>query len=410
MMLLMFLSAAASARPADYDHAGSPHGKDSPTAEPMRGTPVAQSVLITGGAGFIGSHVARELVSNGFDVRCLDDLNPQIHEQRQRPDYLDDEVELITGDVRDAQVVRHALDGVDHVIHFAARVGVGQSMYEIGEYSSVNTYGTGVLLEAMSDHSFGRLLVASSMSVYGEGLYRDGEGSLHEAVERTAEQLAQHQWDPLGPDGRPLEPLPTPETKNPSLSSIYALGKYDQERMCLLYGDAYGVPTTALRFFNVYGADQALSNPYTGVLAIFAARLLNKRSPLIFEDGQQRRDFVAVQDVARACRLALMTDEAAGHVLNIGSGNSSTVVEIAQQLAKVTGNSGIEPEITGKYRVGDIRHCFADISMARKVLGFEPEVALEDGMAVLAEWLEGQVAIDRVDDATKELASRGLAR
>ena len=371
---------------------------------------MAQSVLITGGAGFIGSHVARELVTSGFTVRSLDDLNPQVHEQGARPAYLHDDVELIAGDIRDPQVVRRALDGVDYVVHFAARVGVGQSMYEIAEYSGVNTYGTGVLLEAMADQSFGKLLVASSMSVYGEGLYRDANGDLQEAVARTPEQLAGQQWNPFGPDGQSLEPLPTPETKHPSLSSIYALGKFDQERMCLLYGAAYNVPAVALRFFNVYGADQALSNPYTGVLAIFAARLLNKRPPMIFEDGEQRRDFVAVQDVARACRLALTTDEAAGQVLNIGSGQSSTVIEIAEQLAKVTGNTGVEPEITGKYRIGDIRHCFADISLARSVLGFEPEIALEDGMATLAEWLEGQVAIDRVDDATKELSSRGLAR
>ena len=371
---------------------------------------MTDSVLITGGAGFIGSHVARELVGHGFTVKVLDDLNPQVHAEGGRPHYLLDEVELIRADVRDAQTLRAALDGVDHVVHFAARVGVGQSMYEIAEYSSVNTYGTGVLLEAMADRSFGTLLVASSMSVYGEGLYRDASGNLAEAIERTPQQLARQQWDPIGADGKPLEPLPTPESKTPSLSSIYALGKYDQERMCLLYGSAYEVPTVALRFFNVYGPDQALSNPYTGVLAIFAARLLNNRAPMIFEDGMQRRDFVAVQDVARACRLALITPDAAGLVLNIGSGQSATVIEIAEQLARVTGHTDIEPEITGKYRVGDIRHCFADISLARKVLGFEPEVALPDGMAALAEWLEGQVAVDRVDDATKELSSRGLAR
>ena len=371
---------------------------------------MAQSVLITGGAGFIGSHVARELVTSGFTVRALDDLNPQVHEGGSRPAYLHPEVELVAGDVRDADAVRKAVDGVDAVVHFAARVGVGQSMYQIAEYAGVNTYGTGVLLDAMSGQSFGRLLVASSMSVYGEGLYRDADGTVQEAVARTPQQLSQQQWDPVGPRGQRLEPVPTPETKPPSLSSIYALGKYDQERMCLLYGAAYDVPTIALRFFNVYGTDQALSNPYTGVLAIFAARLLNRRPPMIFEDGEQRRDFVAVSDVARACRLALTTDAAAGHVLNIGSGSSSTVIEIAEQLAKVTGNTGVEPEITGKYRVGDIRHCFADISLAREILGFEPEVTLEDGMAALAEWLEGQVAVDRVDDATKELSSRGLAR
>lgn len=370
---------------------------------------MADSVLITGGAGFIGSHVARGLLRQGFDVRALDVLDPQVHPDQQRPQYLDDDIELALGDIRDPDTVRRAVDGVDHVVHFAAKVGVGQSMYEIAEYSGVNTFGTGVLLEAMAGHSFGKLLVASSMSVYGEGLYRSGEHLCWDA-ERSAEQLARHEWDPTGPDGETLEPLPTPESKPVSLASVYALGKYDQERLCLLYGSAYGVPTTALRFFNVYGRYQALSNPYTGVLAIFAARYLNERPPLIFEDGEQRRDFVSVDDVARACVLALTNASVDGEVINVGSGRSSTVIEVAEVLAKATGQTGIEPEITGKFRVGDIRHCFADISKARELLGFEPQVQLEDGLADLAAWLEGQVAIDRVDDAAGELASRGLAR
>jgi dTDP-L-rhamnose 4-epimerase len=202
--------------------------------------------------------------------------------------------------------------------------------------------------------------------------------------------------------------MPTPETKHPALSSVYAMGKYDQERLCLLFGDAYKVPTVALRFFNVYGPFQALSNPYTGVLAIFASRLLNGRAPLVFEDGEQRRDFVSVHDVADACVLALRTDAAAGRPLNIGSGRSVTVNEIARRLAAILGREDLTPEVTGKYRVGDIRHCFADITAATQILGFRPRVELEDGMTELAEWLQGQVAIDSVDAATAELASRGL--
>jgi len=201
-----------------------------------------------------------------------------------------------------------------------------------------------------------------------------------------------------------------PETKTPSLSSVYALNKYDQERMCLLFGSSYGVPTTALRFFNVYGPDQALSNPYTGVLAIFGGRLLNDKPPLIFEDGEQRRDFVSVHDIAAACALALERAEATGLAVNVGSGESVTVREIAERLASVTGRGRIEPEITGQYRVGDIRHCFADISLAREVLGYEPQVALEDGMAELAEWLQGQTAEDSVESAHRELVARGLTR
>jgi dTDP-L-rhamnose 4-epimerase len=367
-----------------------------------------ERILITGGAGFIGSHLARHLLRQGHEVRALDSLDAQVHPDRERPPYLDLEVELIEGDVRDAGLVAEALEGVDAVAHLAARVGVGQSMYETADYCSVNTVGTGVLLEALMAHPVRRMIVASSMSIYGEGLCRDAAGEVAEAVERNRSQLERDEWEPVARDGRPLLPAPTPETKKPSLSSIYALNKYDQERMCLLFGSSYGVSTTALRFFNVYGPDQALSNPYSGVLAIFGGRLLNERAPMIFEDGEQRRDFVSVHDVARACALALERDEAAGYAVNVGSGESITVREIAERLARVTGRFDVEPEVTGEYRVGDIRHCFADIGLAREVLGYEPQVALDDGMAELAEWLEGQTAEDRVESANGELAVRGL--
>jgi dTDP-L-rhamnose 4-epimerase len=352
--------------------------------------------------------VARELLDRGYRVRALDDLDPQVHEKRRRPGYLEPDVELVTGDVRDPDAVRRALDGAEVVVHFAARVGVGQSMYEIAEYTSVNCLGTGVLLEALLDHPVERLLVASSMSVYGEGRYVDPGGSPVDAVERSRAQLERGEWEPRGPGGEELRPVPTAEDKPPSLSSIYALGKFDQERMCLLFGAAYQVPTVALRFFNVYGPYQALSNPYTGVLAIFAGRLLNGRPPLIYEDGDQRRDFVSVYDVARACRLAIEQPRAGGQVLNIGSGESVSVSEIAARLAAVLGREDIEPEVTGKYRVGDIRHCFADVTRAAEVLGYRPEVALDDGMAELAQWLEGEAATDRVESATAELTARGL--
>jgi dTDP-L-rhamnose 4-epimerase len=369
---------------------------------------LSDTILITGGAGFIGSHVGRRLCEDGHRVRALDSLVAQVHGTSERPAYLPDEVELVVGDVRDREVVDRALQGVDAVVHFAARVGVGQSMYEISEYSSVNTVGTAVLLEALMDRPVRKLLVASSMSVYGEGLYRDATGSIVEAIERERPQLEAGRWEPVGAGGEVLEPLPTHEGKRPSLSSIYALNKYDQERQCLLFGDAYGVPTTALRFFNAYGPDQALSNPYTGVLAIFAGRLLNGRPPLIYEDGLQRRDFVSVHDVARACALALEQPEADGRVLNVGSGQSVTVEDVATRLAAVVGREDLEPEITGKYRAGDIRHCYADIGLARATIGYEPQVTLEQGMAELAEWLEGQTADDHAEAAGRELAARGL--
>jgi dTDP-L-rhamnose 4-epimerase len=370
---------------------------------------LAERILITGGAGFIGSHLARHLLRQGHEVRALDRLDPQVHPERERPDYLDAEVELIQGDVRDPAAVKEALTGVDAVVHLAARVGVGQSMYEIANYCSVNTVGTGVLLEALIERPVRRLVVASSMSIYGEGLYTTVEGRVAEAIERDRAQLERGEWEPVSPDGASLEPEPTPESKRPSLSSIYALNKYDQERMCLLFGSSYDVPTSALRFFNVYGPDQALSNPYTGVLAIFGGRLLNGKPPLIFEDGEQRRDFVSVHDIARACALALERNEAAGRAINVGSGESISVQEIARRLARVTGREELEAEVTGKYRVGDIRHCFADITLAREILGYEPQIALDTGMAELAEWLEGQTVEDRVDSAHGELMARGLA-
>ncbi len=366
-------------------------------------------VLITGGAGFIGSHLADELLARGYRVRALDSLVPQVHgEDCRRPEYLAADVELLKGDVRDRRAVERALKGVDAVFHFAAAVGVGQSMYEIAHYTSTNNLGTAVLLEALSRRPVEKLVVASSMSIYGEGLYRTPEGKIVEAQDRTLQQLQAGKWEPTGPDGERLEPFPTPETKAPTLSSVYALGKYDQERLCLMVGRAYGIPTVALRFFNVYGPRQALSNPYTGVLAIFASRLLNGNAPLIFEDGLQQRDFVSVHDVARACRLALESTVAGGRVFNVGSGTSMSVRTVAAQMAEALGRRQVRPEITGKYRVGDVRHCFADTTLASKALGYEARVSFTAGLLELAEWLAGRRADDRVAEMRAQLEARGL--
>jgi dTDP-L-rhamnose 4-epimerase len=370
---------------------------------------MSNHILITGGAGFIGSHLADALLTRGHRVRVLDNLSPQVHGAAgERPDYLDPEVELVRGDIRDPDAVRRALQGVEVVYHLAAAVGVGQSMYQIAQYTAVNNLGTAVLLEILAEQPVARLIVASSMSLYGEGLYRAPDGSVSMGQERSLAQLRAGDWEVRNEGGEVLTPVPTPETKLPSLASVYALSKFDQERMSLLVGRAYGIPTTALRFFNVFGTRQALSNPYTGVLAIFASRLLNEKRPTVFEDGRQRRDFVSVYDVARACCLALEQPESAGGVFNVGSGRSYSISEIAERLARVMGKEYLTPELTGKYRVGDIRHCFADISLARSVLRYEPQVALEDGLEELAGWLEGQAATDRVEQASAELAARGL--
>ena len=368
---------------------------------------MTKKILITGGAGFIGAHLAAELLTAGYAVRVLDKLDPQVHAGAARPSYLNRDVELIVGDITDRDCVRRALESVDMVCHFAANVGVGQSMYEIVRYTQTNDVGTAVLLEEMARTEIRRLLVASSMSVYGEGLARAGKKFV-EPQPRSLEQLKAGGWELVAPDGAVLEPVATPETKSPSLHSIYALNKYAQERMGLIFGAAYGRDVVAMRFFNVYGPYQALSNPYTGVLAIFGSRLLNRRPPMIFEDGMQRRDFVHVRDVARACRLALQSPLARGRVINVGSGQSRTVLDIAQTMARVMGRPEITPHVTGKYRAGDIRHCFADISLARDLLGFTPEVRFEDGLAELVEWLLEQKAVDQVEAATQELSRRGL--
>ena len=366
-------------------------------------------ILITGGAGFIGSHLADELLTRGYNVRVFDNLCSQVHGNESKwPTYLHRDVERVAGDVQNADAIARAVKGVDAVFHFAAMVGVGQSMYEIRKYTAANNLGTATLMEPLVEHPVERLVIASSMSIYGEGAYRRRSGEMAVAFERNLDQLRRAQWELCGPDGQELVPIPTPENKPPSLASVYALSKYDQETMCLMLGAAYDIPTVALRFFNVYGPRQALSNPYTGVLAIFASRLLNGKPPLIFEDGRQRRDFVSVYDVVQACRLALEKREAVGQVFNVGSGAHYTISEIAERIGRVLGKESIRPEITNRYRRGDIRHCFADIRKARQSLGYAPRVSLEEGLIEIAAWVEGQVACDRVEQAAAELSARGL--
>ena len=370
-------------------------------------------VLVTGGAGFIGSHLVDRLLADGHSVRILDSLDPQVHPGGEPPDYLASEAELQAGDVRDHDAVARALDGVDSVVHFAAAVGVGQSMYEIERYTSVNAIGCAVVLEEVARlrDRIGKLVVASSMSIYGEGQYanpRTGETGIAPPL-RPDEQLQRRDWEVRGADGGELVPEPTAETKVLKPSSIYAVGKRDHEEMVLSFGAAYGLPAAALRFFNVYGERQALSNPYTGVVAIFASRLLNGHAPLVFEDGLQSRDFVDVRDVARAVALALTGSGGDGEAFNVGSGRPRSVREIADTIARGLGVE-LEPELVGQYRAGDIRHCFADPAKAERLLGFRAEIDFESGMADLLSWLEGQEATDSVETAHEALVSRGLAR
>lgn len=366
-----------------------------------------ETILITGGAGFVGRHLSRALLEQGHRVRVLDSLIEQVHPTRSRPADLDPDVELMVGDVRDGGAVRRALMRVDKVIHLAAEVGVGQSMYQVERYTSVNDHGTAVLLQELIERPVKRVVVASSMSIYGEGLYRTVDGELMPDVTRGARN-PDGTWDPLDAQGRPLIPVPTPETKQPALKSVYALNKYVQERLTLILTGQYEMEGTALRLWNIYGPGQALSNPYTGVLAIFASRIANGQPPMVFEDGGQRRDFVHVSDVAEAFRLALERPEANGEVFNIGSGEDRTVAEVARLQAASMGRADLEAQITHKARAGDIRHNIPDLTKARRMLGYEARQDFAVGLEELAEWVAHQEAMDRVPEARRELELRGL--
>ncbi len=366
-------------------------------------------ILVTGGAGFVGSHLVDALLDAGHDVRVFDNLDSQVH-AHGRPAHLANGVEFQSGDMRDSAAVNRAVAGIDVIFHQAAAVGVGQSMYQIAHYVGANTQGTANLLQAILDSksTFEKLIVASSMSIYGEGRYVCSDHGEAAPPPRPIEQLQRKQWEVTCPEcGNELSPVATSESKPLQCTSIYALSKKDQEEMCLLFGRTYGLPVTALRYFNIYGTRQALSNPYTGVAAIFASRLLNRRPPMVFEDGRQQRDFVSVHDVVRANLLAMESKQANGMALNIGSGRPVSIEQVAAALGDAL-QIQVPSEITGKYRAGDIRHCFADISAARRVLGYEPRYSFAEGTKELAEWLRLQSPVDRVQDAAQQLAAYGL--
>jgi dTDP-L-rhamnose 4-epimerase len=374
---------------------------------------VAEHVLVTGGAGFIGSHAVDGFVATGRQVRVLDSLEPQVHgggEGHRNP-----EAEYVVGSVLDREVVKQALDDVGAVVHLAAQVGVGQSMYDLGRYVGDNCLGTAVLLEAIAERRdrISTLVVASSMSIYGEGLYTCDACGLDDAhVTRSHAALEAREWEPhCSRCESAARPLPTPESKRLACDSVYAVSKRDQEEMCLVFGRAYGIRTVALRFFNTYGPRQSLSNPYTGVAAIFAGRLLNGRQPVVFEDGLQSRDFVHVQDVADAVVKAVDVADVGDVALNIGTGTPTTILDVARVLAEEL-DLALEPEIDGRFRSGDIRHCYADISAARSTLGYVPRVSFDDGMRDLISWIrsESPVATDRTEASTTELLTRGLVR
>lgn len=368
-------------------------------------------VLITGGAGFVGSHLCDRLLADGYEVRLFDALVEQVHGGR-RPAYLNPQAELRVADVRDADALRDALAGVDVVVHLAAAVGVGQSMYSLTHYVGTNVMGTAQLLELLvrERRPLRRLVVASSMSVYGEGRYECAACGPREPEPRALEQLRRAAWELLCPDCRaPLAPRPTPESKRLDPRSVYAVSKRDQEELALVTGRSLGLSTVALRFFNIYGARQALSNPYTGVGAIVASALLNAERPMIFEDGLQQRDFVHIDDVVQACVLAIEHTDVSGLALNVGSGMAIRLLDLVAALQGVIpGAAGLEPQVLGRFREGDIRSCYADIALARERLGYAPRVALAQGVRTLAEWAAGQSGAFRSPQALEELRRHGL--
>jgi len=386
---------------------------------------MSETILVTGGAGFIGSHLVDALLSRGHRVRVLDNLEPQVHgglRERadkspcEKPAYLNPEAEFILGDVRDYATVRRALDGVDVLFHEAALVGVAQSMYEISRYATANTQGAAVLLQAVVDlkQRPRKLVVASSMSIYGEGAYRCPEHGLVYPKLRPLEQLQRREWEmrcPVLGCGHSAASVPTDEDKPLYPTSVYAISKRDHEELFLSVGQAYGVPAVALRYFNAYGTRQALSNPYTGVAAIFSGRLLNGKPPVIYEDGGQRRDFTSVADIVQA-NLLVMDDPAADYqAFNVGTGRGLSILEVAKALIHYFRRDGLEqtipPEITSQFRAGDIRHCYADITRLG-ALGYRPTVQFEAGIAELVEWVASQSAGDSFEQARRELEQRGL--
>jgi dTDP-L-rhamnose 4-epimerase len=369
-------------------------------------------VLVTGGAGFVGSHLVDALLRRGHEVRVLDNLTPQVHLDGAVPNYLSRDCELAKGDVRDLDAVKRALARIQVVFHQAAVVGVGQSMYQIRHYTEHNTLGGATLLEALatSQHSVEKVVVASSMSIYGEGSYRCRNCGIVSPELRGAEQMKRQEWELRCPScSDAAAPIPCSEVKPLQPTSIYAITKRDHEEMFLSVGRAYGIPTVALRYFNIYGSRQALSNPYTGVLAIFSGRLLCGKAPVIYEDGEQSRDFVHVSDIVQANLLAMDKPEANYNVFNVGTGRASSVAKIAGLLMGELGST-IIPKIAHQFREGDIRHCFADITKIRHALGYAPKVALEDGIPELVEWVRSQSAVDTFDKADAELVAHGLVK
>jgi len=366
-----------------------------------------KKILITGGAGFIGSFLTDELIKKGYTVRIFDNLEPQVH-GKKKPSYLNPKAEFVKGDVTDYKAFEKVLQGIDVVYHLAARVGVGQSNYEIKKYSDANVGGMANLFDIIVNKKLPikKVIMTASMTSYGEGDCLCPKCGIVQPSLRPEKQLKKKDWHLYCPNcQRIVKPIPTKERSAFNNNSIYALTKNVQETMLMLLGKMYAIPVVSLRCFNVYGPRQSLSNPYTGVSAIFISRLKNNNQPVVYEDGLESRDFISVHDVVDALILTMKKKKADFQIFNMGSGIPTSIKEIAITLAKLLGKK-ITPKITGEFRKNDIRHCFADISKIKNALGWQPRVTLEKGLEELIAWSENEKAVDSFAKAEKELKQK----
>lgn len=365
-------------------------------------------VLVTGGAGFIGSHLVDALVHEGHVVRILDSLEQPTHPGGRVPEYMHPAAELLVGDVTMPDALLASLREVEVVFHLAATGGFTD---RITDYVRINSLGTAGLLQCIRDHQLPvkKLIVASSVAVYGEGKYLSSDGVIFSPASRTGSQLGQGIWHLNDSKGAVAQPLLTDESSPVNPLSYYGISKLDEEMLVLQYGRQYGMATTALRFFLTYGPRQSVTNPYTGVCSIFSTQIANNKAPVVFEDGLQTRDFVHVSDVVQACMLAMRQEGANGRALNVGTGKAVTIAEVANALCRLLGGQ-VEPVISGNYRIGDVRHIVADIS-AISALGYKPSMNLQDGLKTYTDWLQLQPNVkDYFAAAYAQLQNSGVIR
>ena len=375
-------------------------------------------ILISGGAGFIGSHLALRLLELKHDVTVLDSLSTQIHgdsPESSSPLFrsIGGKVRFVKGSVCDRDAWIEALKGQEAIVHLAAETGTGQSMYAIKRYADTNVGGTALMLDLLAnhEHDIGKVVVASSRAIYGEGKYLSRALGVIYPTARKAADLQAGRFEILCPEtGRPLEMLPTDEEAKVHPSSVYGITKYNQEQMVLTVCRSLSIAATALRYQNVYGPGQSLSNPYTGILSIFSTRILNRNPIEIFEDGMESRDFVFIDDVIDATVAALARDEANDEVFGIGSGTPTSVLEVARELLRHL-RLDVPVRVSGAYRLGDIRHCCADIGKASNLLGFRAKVSFEVGIGRFAEWVQQQgIQKDTYETSIEEMKAAGLYR